>query len=252
MTIYSNEAHPEEILKIYGDILTAKIQKIQQEECREVTHAAEILTAAIRAGRKIYFFGTGHSFMMSQEVYARAGGYAGTSMIPILMPELNSASHLTKSTAIERLPEYADIIMNTYPFQEGDAIIMTSNSGRNGLIVELALRLKKLGVHVIAVTSPNEKLISRHSSGKKLCDIAEAVLNNQTEYGDVSITLTNGIPTGPTSTIISAYLIDAMMTEFMQMCISQNIECPIFESSNIDGGDQHNRAYFEALLNSRR
>ena len=252
MSTAVREPKHADILRSYGDTLIAKIQKIQNEENTEVTRAAEILTAPAQAGKKIYFFGTGHSFMMSQEVFARAGGYAGTNMIPIFMPELSSASHPTKSTAIERLPGYADVIMNNYPFQAGDAIVITSNSGRNGLIVELAMRLKELGMHVIAVTSPNDRLKSRHACGKKLCDIAEVVLNNQTEYGDVSVALTNGLYTGPTSTIISAYLIDAMMAEFMQMCIDQNIECKIFESSNIDGGDQHNKDYFEALLNSRR
>ncbi len=154
---------------------------------------------------KVYFFGTGHSYIVGQEVFARAGGYAG--FIPILENELGM-NHAFKSTLIERTTEYADVLLELYPFKKGDVIVMTSNSGRNALLIELSLRLKEMGVSIIAITAleASKNNISRHKSGLRLFELADVVLDNRSVYGDASLSHNDEIKTGPTSTIMSCFI----------------------------------------------
>ena len=51
----------------------------------------------------------------------------------------------TKSTTIERIPEYADVLEHLYHVKANDVVIVSSNSGRNGLVVEYTKRLKEKG-----------------------------------------------------------------------------------------------------------
>ena len=67
--------------------------------------------------------------MLGQDIYARAGGFA--KIKPIVEIELTLATHPTKSTQIERLAGYADVLEQLYHVKEGDVIIAASNSGRN-------------------------------------------------------------------------------------------------------------------------
>ena len=79
---------------------------------KEIEQAAHILYDAECGGHCIYTFGTGHSHMLGQDIYARAGGFA--KIKPIVEIELTLATHPTKSTQIERLAGYADVLEQLY------------------------------------------------------------------------------------------------------------------------------------------
>lgn len=231
------------ITEQYYESVQQKLRRVKEEESAHIDQAAEMIDDCVEAGRKVYFFGTGHSYMVGQEVFGRAGGYSG--FVPILENEL-SMNHIIKSTYIERIAEYADVIMGLYPFASGDVCVVTSNSGRNQLVVETCLRLKALGVKIIAITSLDEtkNVKSRHPSGKKLCDLADLVLNNMSNYGDVTLTHANGEHSGPTSTILDCFIIDAVVSNFIDRQISRHGTAPVFTSSNVDEGDARNAELF--------
>ncbi len=228
----------------FARIIEEKVETAAKQESEHIDTAAKMFNDCVEAGHKIYFFGTGHSYMTGQEVFGRAGGYAG--FVPILENEL-SMNHIIKSTYIERIPEYATVIMGLYDFQKDDVVVMTSNSGRNGLVVEMALKFKEKGLKIIAITAMNNqaKIKSRHASGKKLCNLADLCLNNESDYGDVSLTHSDGTQTGPTSTIMDCFLIDAVVSNFVDLQIKEHGSAPVFISSNVDAGDKHNIELFK-------
>jgi len=229
------------ITKQFADAVIGKVRAAEQDP--NIDKAADLFDKAVEAGHRIYFFGTGHSYITGQEVFGRAGGYAG--FIPVLENEL-SMNHIIKSTYIERIPEYASVIMGLYDFAKDDVVVMTSNSGRNGLVVEMALRFKAKGLKIIALTAMNHQteITSRHPSGKKLCDLADIVLNNESDYGDVTIKHQDGTQTGPTSTIMDCFIIDAVVSNFVDRQIARHGSAPVFISSNVDAGDAHNKDLF--------
>lgn len=228
----------------FKDHLSEAMNLIVNNEFGPIHQAAEMFKTATDSQHKIYFFGTGHSYIIGQEVFARAGGYG--QFIPILMNELGM-NHAFKSTLIERTADYATVVEGLYDFQKDDVIVITSNSGRNALVVELALRLKEKGLHIIALTSldASKNTTSRHESGKLLYQIAELVLDNRSVDGDASIDHGHDVHTGPTSTILGSFVIQLVVTEFVSLELAEGKDVPVFISSNVDAGDKKNEVVFD-------
>lgn len=233
-------------LVTFGEIVREKISKIEKEQLEQLEQAAKLLLEVTLNNKKIYAFGTGHSYMIGQEMFARAGGYA--NIIPILENEL-SMNHAYKSTLIERMTSYAKVIEDLYPFEEGDAIIMTSNSGRNKLLIELAKDLQEKGLKIIVITAVEQSkaCTSRHASGKKLYEFADVILDNLSEYGDATIKHEDGTCTGATSTIIDCFLVQSMLSIFVDLLVENNMKPEVFVSSNVDEGDALNASLFGVL-----
>lgn len=228
----------------YQNMVSESMKYVVTEEKNVIEKAAQLMSKSVQKEHKIYFFGTGHSYIIGQEVFARAGGYAG--FISILENELGM-NHAFKSTLIERTVEYADVLMNLYHFEKGDTIIMTSNSGRNALLIEMALRLKERGVNIIAITAldASKNSMSRHKSKLRLFEIADLVLDNCSVYGDAGITHTKEIKTGPTSTIMSCFIAQLLVSAFVQVEVELGVDVPVFRSSNVDHGDEYNEKLFD-------
>lgn len=137
------------------------------------------------------------------------------------------------------------LISRQSPLQAGDVVIVHSVSGRNMVPIDLALEAKNMGVKVIVITNLayTELVTSRHSSGKKLKDCGDIVIDNCGEFEDSSITFPGfAQKMGPTSTVTGAYIVHAMAMECAVLLHKRGIEVPIFHSANIDGGDEHNHA----------
>lgn len=215
---------------------------------KEIEQAAHILYNAECGGHCIYTFGTGHSHMLGQDIYARAGGFA--KIKPIVEIELTLATHPTKSTQIERLAGYADVLEQLYHVKEGDVIIAASNSGRNALVIEYLLRMKQKGARIVAITSlcHSQKVKSRHESGKKLCDIADVVLDNKAPYGDAGIALNETVSMGPVSTLSGCFLSQCIVGRMAELLVQDGRDVPVFRSSNADGADEYNQELFDRYV----
>lgn len=231
------------LMESYYQTINNDMNYVITKEKTAIQQASQMISNSIHHGHKVYFFGTGHSYIVGQEVFARAGGYA--DFIPILENELGM-NHAFKSTLIERTTAYADVLMGLYTFQKDDVIVMTSNSGRNALLIELGLRLKKIGVHIIGITAleASKNSTSRHESGLRLFEIADVVLDNRSVYGDASISHSKEIKTGPTSTIMSCFIAQLIVSDFVENEVQTGQDVPVFRSSNIDGGDAYNERLF--------
>ncbi|MCI5774595.1 MAG: SIS domain-containing protein [Erysipelotrichaceae bacterium] len=233
-----------DIFTQFTDTIKLRMDNVLEEEKNNIIATAKLFNEAINAGKKIYFFGTGHSYIIGQEVFARAGGYAG--FIPILQDEL-CMNHAFKSTLIERIDAYADVILNLYDFEKDDVIVMTSNSGRNALIIELAQALKEKGLKIVVLTSleHSKTVTSRHKNGKKLYEYGDIVLDNKTDCGDACIDHGNDVKTGPTSTIMNCYIIHMVVSAMIQQQMDENKKPKVFKSSNIDHSDESNKELFD-------
>ena len=221
------------------------LETIHRTQRDAVIQAGNAIYNALQGGHRFFATGTGHSHMLAEEFYARAGGLA--SVTPILPTEFMLHEHPLKSTAVERVAAYAPVVLEVYGIQAGDVLLIASNSGRNGLIVELALEARAMGVTVIAITSARGMghQPSRHASGKKLCDVADIVLDNCGVEGDACCTVSeNGMRMGSTSTIAGAYLVQQIGMAVAAAFLAGGTEPPVFMSSNVDGADGWNRELF--------
>lgn len=223
------------------------ISMLEEESKRpEIGKCAELFAQTLKNGKNIYLFGTGHSHMLAEEMFYRAGGLV--NIRPILETSLMLHESASKSTEIERLSGYAEIIFLHYGISEGDTIVIISNSGRNNVCVDMALLCKSKGVNVVALTSVTHSMSgeSRHSSGKRLCEVADLVLDNLGCYGDSCIKIDEiGKTVSPTSTVIGAAILNAVEAECVDILVKQGIEPEVYSSSNVDGGDEINHRYIK-------
>lgn len=136
------------------------------------------------ADGRIYVFGSGHSHMIAEELYARAGGLA---LVKAILPqELMLIDFPTKSTFIKRLSGYAAPLLDLYRLEAKDVLLVISNSGRNPVPVEMAMAARNKGAKVIAITSlaHSKSCLARHASGLRLFETADVVLDNHVPAGD--------------------------------------------------------------------
>lgn len=217
------------------------LDTFEATQSRTLETVASVIAQRMEGGGILYAIGTGHSHMVGEEFYARAGGLACIRLIAPM--ELTLGDHPLKSTVIERIADYAHVILTQYPIGEKDLVLISSNSGRNAMIVELALELKRRGVTTIAFTSQahSSKVASRHESGLRLFEVCDYVIDNCGCEGDACMDL-SGIPgrMGASSSIVGMFMAQSLSMLLAQELQCRGMEVPVFLSANVDAGDNWN------------
>jgi len=199
----------------------------------------------LKNGGLIHTFGTGHSHLLAEEIFYRAGGLA--PVYPILDERLMLHKNVIQGSQNERLPGLYEELLAGHPIKSGDTVIIISNSGGNQVSIDLAIKARELGAFVCALTSLNTAGSSsaRATTGKKLHHYADVVLDNCGIAGDALIEIPGvAFKVGPTSTVVGAALLQAMVVGIVQMLQSQGFHAEVFLSSNMQGGDESNQALF--------
>jgi uncharacterized phosphosugar-binding protein len=238
----STQTMPNHPYLLYQEAVLDKLQKAFAQE-KAILQAAEWIADAMAGSGWIYCSGTGHSHMFAEELFYRAGGFA--RVIPILDPALMLHESATGSTELERQEGYAAQLLSNYPISEQDVFIISSNSGRNPVCIEMAQLAKNKGAKVIALTNlaHSQSVASRHSSGMKLYELADLCLDNFGEIGDAVIPF-DGLEgrVGPTSTVVGTALLQAIVVQAVGLLLDKGVLPEVFISSNSDTGEAHNEA----------
>jgi uncharacterized phosphosugar-binding protein len=213
------------------------IERIQETQAENIKDAATMVGAAIADNKHVYTFGSGHSQLLAREVTERAGG-----LVPIY--------HLPDPIwgMVERLEGYGEFLLKQYPIRADEVIFVISNSGRNPEPIEIAMGAKGIGLKVIAVTSldHSRSVDSRHSSGKKLYELADVVLDTGTPRGDAVMSFEGwSTKAGALSTVLGAAILNAVVVEAIQYLLERSIVPPVLISFNLDGSEEHNAKLFE-------
>ena len=211
-----------------------------------VAQCVKLFTDALASGKMIHTFGTGHSHLLAEEIFYRAGGLA--AIYPILDERLMLHKEVVKGSQNERLPGLAQELVDKHPIANGDVVIVISNSGGNQVTIDLVKLAQSLGAKVIAVTSINHATSksARSSAAEKIHQLADVVLDNSGVVGDASVRVAGSpMSAGPTSTVIGGALLQSIVVGTVAECLKRGIEPEIFLSSNLAGGDENNAAIFD-------
>lgn len=205
---------------------------IEQTQGTAIQQAAEIVAQAVAGGGLVYTFGSGHSQLVARDAAFRAGGLVSLVHLP------DPAWGL-----FERIEGTGLALLSQYPVRSGEAIFVISNSGRNPEPIEVALAARQKDLKVIAILSMQHatSVGSRHSSGKKLDELADVALDTGAPSGDAVLSFP-GLEerVGPVSTILGATLLHAVIVEAIQNLITHGITPPILISINLEGAIEHN------------
>lgn len=232
----------EYLKNIYG-----LLEKLEQTQEAAIDRVAAVCAACIEKGGLLYFFGTGHSHMICEEPFYRAGGLA--CVYPILETDLMLHEGAAKSSGYERLEGLGNLVVSNTSLGKGDVLFVVSNSGRNCAVIDAAMEAKKRGAITVAITSMNHttQVASRHSSGLNLYQVCDYVLDNGGEVGDASVELAGmGQKIAPTSSVIDVTLVNLILVNTVELLMKKGVKPPVFMSANTDAGDEANQAVLEA------
>lgn len=230
----------EEFYKVVKDQMDEQFNL----EKDKIDQAAHYCADSICKSRVIHVFGCGHSQMFAMEVFYRAGGLVPVNAL--LIPHLALFPKAKLSTLQERVEGFSDGYLELENTSADDTMIIVSISGRNAGVVDMALKAKEIGMKVIALTSNkfSDNVTSRHSSGKKLKDVADLVIDVKCVEGDACLSMEGLEPhfTG-TSTILGMLVMDCITSRCIELCVERGFNPPIYVSSNLDRGDAINKEH---------
>ena len=239
--------------KIFLKNVIGLLEKLEQTQEEIIDQVAAVCAESIYNGGLLYFFGTGHSHMICEEPFYRAGGLDCVN--PILEPSLMLHQGGAKSSALERVPQLGATVIAESGVGRGDVLFVVSNSGRNSAVIDAALEGKARGAVTVAITSVTHSsaVSSRHPSGKRLFEVCDYVLDNGGVLGDACLTLP-GLPQAmaPTSTVLDATLVNLVMAGTAEKLVEKGITPPVFASANTDEGDRANKAVIAEYRNRIR
>lgn len=228
---------------LYAEALLPILARALVSQRDVLLEGAARVADAIAAGRLVHVFGAGHAGILAEELFYRAGGLV--PVLPIFGPGLTLTTRpITLETALERQPGYATLLLDAQQVQPGDVLIVHSNSGRNTVAIEMADEGRRRGLTVIALTNVEQccSLPSRHPSGLRLTEAADLVIDNCGVVGDAAVQVPGvAAPVGPTSTVVGAALLNALVVEAIRLLAERGIEPPVTRSANIDGSEAHNQ-----------
>lgn len=219
-----------------------QFDRVANSQRQAIETAGGWITEALASDRFLYAFGTGHSHLLAEEVFYRAGHLARA--IPILEDTLMLHLNAIEATYLERETGLAERILAKYPIAAGDVLIVASNGGRNAVPIEMVLEAKSRGLRTVAITNVDQtfRWPSRHSSGKRLAEVADLVVDNCGVNGDAAIEIA-GYPhrIGPPSTITGALIINLLVVQAIEGLVKRGLDPEVYISSNTNGDDHNDR-----------
>lgn len=231
-------------VKSYSEIALPHLTQAIQRNEAVMTKIANLLVEDVQAGKSLFVFGSGHSAIFPMELYHRAGG--PSFVIPVVADYLLPTAGPTVVRVLERTAGTANVILSRVEPRAGEMIWISSNSGINSSVVDFALDAKKRGLKTVAFTSvTHSKAVgSRHSSGKRLFEVCDEVVDFGGFVGDAAIKISDQITAGPLSTLTSVLLGHSVLVGACAELEKRGVGC-VYTSVNTPEGEVRNKALEE-------
>jgi uncharacterized phosphosugar-binding protein len=236
----------------------AILERIQFTQMEAIERASELCAQTIAGDGLVHMFGSGHSRIFVEEMFPRHGSFPGFHPIVELSLTFHNvvvgANGQRQAMFLEHVEGFGQVILRNFVFTPPDCFLLFSNSGVNEVVVDVALEAKRLGFPVIAIVSYDHcaRSAALHSSGKKLPDIADIVIDNCTPGGDAMVRIPGlDDPVGPGSTIGAAAVTNAIKCLVAEKLAALG-KPPIVLSSSVIIGKDASKKRFDACYDDYR
>lgn len=225
----------------YREKITGVLNGIFTTQGENIEKAAKIMADCVANKGLIHLFGSGHSVLPVQDIFPRYGAY------PVFRPLMDSRLMWTNVIGsggakgllwLERREGYAQVLFENEPIRNGDVMIVFSHGGLNAAGIEVALESKKRGLAIIAVTSMQNYKVRQatHSTGKKLADCADVVIDNCCPPEDALVKIEGWkAPVAASSTVATVTISMQLVAQLAAELASRGMQLPVFVSPNVPG-----------------
>jgi len=243
---------------LYFSKITKMIEELGKESMPAIQKAAGFMADSVAAGRAVFYFGSGHSVIPALDVFPRYGSFVGLQ--PIHDPRLMWTNVIGPGGTpellwIEKQEGYIKNVLDSYVMTPQDTIILISHGGLNAAGIEAAQYAKERGVKVVVITSMKnyQSNAPRHSSGKKLADFADVVIDNGAPPEDSIIKIDGwDEPVAASSTVTVLVISMALVAETASLLAKRGIHIPTFVSPNVMPDPDHNKKVYDLYKELRR
>ena len=242
----------------YLSAAQAILERIRATQLPAIAAAAQICADSIAAGGLVHLFGTGHSRIPVEEIFPRHGSFPGFHPIVELSltyhNQVVGANGQRQAMFLERVEGFGEVILRNFVFGPHDSFMIFSNGGVNSVVIDVALGARRRGMPVIAVVSLAHCQASapRHSSGKRLPDIADVTIDNCSPAGDALVRVPGlAYPVGPGSTIGYAAVVN-MLKCLVAAELTRRGQPPLVLTSGVLIGSQESADLFERTYDDYR
>ena len=235
------------------DAAGALLARIAESQGGALDRASRLCADAIGVGRLVHLFGSGHSRIPVEEMFPRYGSYPGFNPIVELSMTFHTqvvgANGQRQAMFIERTEGLAETILANFELEPPDVMVVFSVGGLTAVPIEIAQGARQRGLPVVAVTSVAHSLQGApgHSSGTRLLDHADVVLDLCTPPGDAMIQLDGlATPVGPGSTIASVALANELKVRTAALLQQEGALPPVLTSPTLIGHEESARLFDDA------
>jgi len=232
--------------KRFKDELCELLDHLYDSQKDNIEAAAQAMRKCIEEGGVIHVFGSGHSVGLGIDIKNRLG-----SLVPIHIMEMTDfvtkgdisvEEFMDRKNIFERKPGVAKKLYELYDIRPQDIFIVISNSGINGIVIDIADLAKRNGHKVVIITSMKHTLAEepRHPSGKKLYEFGDIVIDNCGPHGDALLETDGVEKVCSVSSICNNCIAQSMAARTIQLLKADGCELPILTGEN---------AHDEVLLN---
>jgi uncharacterized phosphosugar-binding protein len=200
----------------------------------------------------VHLFGSGHSVIPVLDAFPRYGSFVG--LHPVMDPRLMWFRVLGGGGAqgllwLERTEGYMSHFLATQPIARGDTMVIFSHGGLNAAPVEAAMYVRDKGVFVVGVTSSaNLGRPASHSSGKRLADLSDIVIDTGVPVEDALVSVEGWeAPVAGASTIVALVVVGELVSRTAAALVERGITLPTFVSPTVPGASvASNQRVFDA------
>ena len=227
------------IVDRYFNVMAERMEHVRATQTEAIERAAAACADSIARDKLVFTFGTGHGALPAIETFPRTGTIVGFR--PIVESTMISFHRVWGDTGarqyrfIHAVEGYGRAILRSHQIDPADSMILFSHSGVNAVILDIALGAKEAGLKLIAVTSlPHSSASpSRHSSGKRLYEVADIVIDTGAPLADASIRI-DGLdaPVGATSTSVTIAIAQAIVAATAENLVGRGVKPMVMVNPN--------------------
>ncbi len=234
-----------------------QLTTLRETQPESIGAAAEACADSIDDDGMAFTFGTGHGSFAALEVFPRTGAVVGFR--PIVETPIAMFHHVLgdKGAAqyrfLHKQEGYGHAILSSHRILPKDTMILFSHSGINAVVLDIATECRDRGLTVVGVTSlPHSSQVqSRHSSGERLFEVADIVIDTGVPLADAGIDLDDlEHPVGPTSTVVATTVAHGIVSRTVELLVERGHTDPHIQiNPNTAGAEaanaQNDRNYEE-------